>query len=134
MDANLRQRVKERAAHRCEYCRLRQRDEEESPFHIEHIIARQHGGTHSEDNLALACCWCNARKGPNLSGLDPDTGALTRLFHPRRDRWEEHFRRERARINGSTDIGRTTAWLLQFNEADNLAQRELLLELGELDV
>jgi len=32
-----------------------------------------------------------------------------------------------------TDVWRTTAWLLQFNEADNLAQRELLLALGELD-
>ena len=105
-----------------------------SPFTSSILLRNNTGGTHSEENLALACCWCNARKGPNLSGLDPDTGALTRLFHPRRDRWEEHFRREGARIDGSTDIGRTTAWLLQFNEADHLAQRELLLELGELDV
>lgn len=133
MDAQLRQRVRERAGHRCEYCRLRQREEDESPFHVEHITARQHGGTDDDGNLALACCWCNALKGPNLSSLDPDTGALTRLFHPRRDRWDDHFRREGAQIAGLTDIGRTTAWLLRFNEADNLAQRELLLELGELD-
>ena len=77
MDAELRQRVKERAAHRCEYCRLRQRDEDETPFHVEHITARQHGGTDDGENLALACCWCNALKGPNLSGLDPDTSAQT---------------------------------------------------------
>jgi hypothetical protein len=30
-------------------------------------------------------------------------------------------------------VGRTTAWLLRFNDADNLNQRHLLLELGELD-
>src|SRR4051812_29659483 len=130
MDAALRQWVKERAGDRCEYCRLRQRDEEDSPFHVEHIIARQHGGTDDADNLALACCWCNAFKGPNLASMDPDSGGLTRLFHPRRDTWAEHFRREGAQIVGKTDVGRTTAWLLQFNAADNLAQRTLLLELG----
>lgn len=58
---------------------------------------------------------------------------LTRLFHPRQDRWEDHFRRAGAEILGITAVGRTTAWLLQFNEADNLAQRRLLLELGGLD-
>jgi len=116
-----------------EYCRLRQEHEEESPFHVEHIVAQQHGGTDDGENLALACGWCNAIKGPNLASIDPDTGELTRLFHPRKDRWEDHFRRAGARIAGVTDVWRTTAWLLQFNEADNLAQRELLLALGELD-
>jgi hypothetical protein len=38
--------------------------------------------------------FCNTRKGPNLSGLDPQTGELTRLFHPRQDRWQDHFRWE----------------------------------------
>ena len=133
MDRELREQVRQRAGGRCEYCRLRQEHEEESPFHVEHIIAQQHGGADDVENLALACCWCNAIKGPNLASIDPDSGALTRLFHPRRDRREEHFRREGACIAGLTDVGRTTAWLLQFNEADNLAQRALLLELGELD-
>ncbi len=133
MDLEVRRRARQRAGDRCEYCRLRQEHEEESPFHTEHIIAQQHGGTDDEENLALACCWCNAVNGPNLASIDPDTGTLTRLFHPRKDRWEDHFRRAGAHIVGVTDVGRTTAWLLQFNEADNLAQRELLLELGELD-
>jgi len=133
MEPELRRRVRQRAGNRCEYCRLHQEHEAESPFHIEHIVAQQHGGTDYEENLALACCWCNAIKGPNLASVDPDTGMLTRLFHPRKDRWADHFRRAGAQIIGMTDVGRTTAWLLQFNEADNLAQRELLLELGELD-
>lgn len=133
MDTELRRRVRQRAGDRCEYCRLRPEHEAESPFHTEHIVAQQHGGTDEEANLALACCWCNAIKGPNLASIDPDTGLLTRLFHPRKDRWEDHFRRVGAQIIGITDVGRTTAWLLQSNEADNLAQRALLLELGELD-
>ena len=133
MEPTIRNEVRQRAGNRCEYCRLRQEDEEENPFHIEHIIAQQHGGTDALENLALACSWCNAVKGPNLSSIDPDSGELTRLYHPRKDRWPEHFRREGPYILGLTSVGRTTAWLLRFNDTDNLNQRHLLLELGELD-
>ena len=133
MEQAIRNEVRKRAVNRCEYCRLRQQDEEENPFHVEHVIAQQHGGTHDLNNLALACSWCNAIKGPNLSSIDPDSGDLTRLYHPRKDRWEDHFRREGPYILGLTEVGRTTAWLLRFNDTDNLNQRHLLLELGELD-
>src|SRR4051812_7379851 len=133
MDAERRRRVRQRAGERCEYCRLQQKHEPRSSFHVEHVIARQHGGPDDEANLAFSCCWCNAIKGPNLASLDPDTGALTRLFHPRKDRWEDHFRRDGAEILGITGVGRTSVWLLQFNDPENLAQRKLLLELGELD-
>ncbi len=133
MDTIIRNEVRQRAGNRCEYCRLRQEDEEENPFHIEHIIAQQHGGTDAQENLALVCSWCNAVKGPNLSSIDPDAGELTRLYHPRKDHWDEHFRREGPYILGLTAVGRTTAWLLRFNDTDNLNQRHLLLELGELD-
>jgi hypothetical protein len=133
MESAIRNEVRQRAGNRCEYCRLRQQDEEESPFHIEHVIAQQHSGTDLLENLALACSWCNAVKGPNLSSIDPDSGELTRLYHPRKDRWKDHFRREGPYILGLTAVGRTTAWLLRFNDTDNLTQRHLLLELGELD-
>ena len=67
------------------------------------------------DNLAWACIFCNLYKGPNLASLDPETGALTRLFHPRRDRWDDHFRQDGASIVGLTAVGRTTCWLLEMN-------------------
>ena len=78
MDAETRQLVRTRANHRCEYCGIHQRIYPDFAFHIEHIVARQHGGEDELDNLALSCHLCNSKKGPNLSGLDPDTGALTR--------------------------------------------------------
>ena len=53
--------------------------------HIEHIVARQHGGLSRLDNLALACWNCNLKKGPNLSGIDPTTGLVVALFNPRKD-------------------------------------------------
>jgi hypothetical protein len=99
-------------------------------FHLEHIIARQHGGNGSSENLALACHRCNFRKGPNLTGLDPESGELTRLFHPRHDRWNAHFEFQQARIIGITGVGRTTATLLQMNLPDRIELRRQLLAAG----
>ena len=70
---------------------MRQQDEAWSRFHVEHIVPRKHKGGDDLGNLCLCCQHCNLHKGANLSGLDPATGQLTRLFHPREDIWEEHF-------------------------------------------
>jgi HNH endonuclease len=131
MDEALRQLVRLPAGGQCECRLLRQEHEALLPFHIEHVIASQHGGQSTEDNLALSCAWCNFVKGPNIASLDPATGKLTRLFHPRRDCWEDHFRKDGPRIAGKTDVGRTTVQLLRMNDADAVDQRCLLIELGE---
>lgn len=132
MDAGARRLVRERAQERCEYCRLHQSNSE-LVHHIEHIVARQHGGTDHVDNLALACHRCNLQKGPNLSGIDPVTGRVENLFHPRRDRWGEHFSFREAYIEGLTPCGRTTVEVLFLNDARRLELRQELLELGELN-
>jgi 5-methylcytosine-specific restriction endonuclease McrA len=67
MDASLERLVWERAADRCEYCQTPQQADV-LPFHIDHIIARQHGGETAAGDLALACYACNLHKGANLSG------------------------------------------------------------------
>src|SRR5436305_7315925 len=90
-------RVWKRAKERCEYCQLPQ-SAYRLPFQIDHVIARQHGGARKLSNLALACPRCNRNKGPNISGIDKSTQELMRLFHPRRDRWTEHFRWRGARL------------------------------------
>ena len=108
-------------------------DEIDAPFHIEHIVARQHRGQTIEENLALACMSCNLHKGTNLFGLDPDTNLPVRLFDPRKDAWNDHFKRAGAHILGITEIGRTTAWLLQFNSDLNLLQRQAIMEKHPLD-
>lgn len=102
MDEGLRQFVRERATYRCEYCRLPQDAEPFFAYHVEHIVARQHGGRDDIGNLALACYHCNSHKGPNLSGFDPESGVLVRLFHPRQDEWDEHFERNGVVPQGST--------------------------------
>jgi 5-methylcytosine-specific restriction endonuclease McrA len=87
--------VRRRAGARCEYYGLCQ-EYSELRHHVEHIIARQHGGSDDADNLALACHRCNLHKGPNLPGIDPWTVQVAQLFHPRRDRWSDHFAVEAA--------------------------------------
>ena len=62
------------------------------PFQIDHIRAEKHGGETVEANLALACTHCNRHKGPNIAGFDTETARIVRLFSPRTDRWEQHFR------------------------------------------
>ena len=133
MDAALRERVRQRADDRCEYCRLRQAHDPYHSFHVEHVVARQHRGTDDLENLAWACHQRNLHKGTNLARVDPDMNEVTRLFHPRRDRWEEHFALEGPRIAGRTAVGRTTAWLLQMNAEERVELRTVVLELGELE-
>ena len=110
---------------RCEYCHL-PHAASELEFHCDHIVAEKHGGATVENNLAWACFSCNLRKGPNLSGLDPIHGKLTRLFHPRSDRWDEHFAWEGVWLRGKTAVGRTTIAVLDINHPDALAVREAL--------
>ena len=131
MDSRLRNAVRRRANDRCEYCHLSADHERFHPFHAEHIVARQHGGKDELENLAWACHHCNLHKGPNLTGIDPDSGKVRRLFHPRRDRWEDHFAVEGPRIVGRTPLGRTTVWVLQMDAAERVALRRWLIALGE---
>ena len=126
IDAATRRLVRERAGYRCEYCGLWQTQQPFPAFHIDHIIALQHGGTDDAANLALACHHCNLRKGTNLTGLDPETGALVALFHPRRDVWEAHFALRVALIVGLTPTGRTTSQVLDMNAADRVQLRRAL--------
>jgi hypothetical protein len=130
MDAALKEFVRRRANHRCEYCGLAQANFSVSRFQVEHIVARKHDGGDELDNLALACLHCNSHKGTDLSGLDPLTGALTRLYHPRRDAWDDHFRQHGILIAGLTDIGRTTVRVLNMNSKQQLRLREAILRIA----
>lgn len=115
--------VRSRAEHRCEYCQLHQDDSPLAALHIEHIIPKKHGGSDDVTNLALACIDCNLHKGPNLTGIDPETGEVTELFHPRQQRWSDHFEWNGNYLVGKTAIGRTTIRVLDINSDDRIGLR-----------
>ena len=129
MNQLLVQQIWQRAGYRCEYCRI-PHPHYRLPFQIDHIIARQHGGASTLDNLAMACFHCNRFKGPNIAGIDPASGELVRLFHPRTDLWTEHFRFDDARLLGLTPIGRATINVLAMNAEDLLLLRVEILQEG----
>jgi hypothetical protein len=82
--------------------------------------------------LALACLHCNLHKGPNIAGLDPATGQLTPLFHPRTEQWLDHFEWRGPVLVGRTAIGRTTIATLALNMPEFVATRAALLDEGVL--
>lgn len=125
----LRMAVAQRARGCCEYCLVPDR-RAFFPHEPDHIIAGQHGGETTLENLALACMQCNRAKGANIASVDPETGERVFLFDPRRDAWTEHFRLDGARIVGLTAIGRATARLLKFDDLERVELRNILRRAG----
>lgn len=122
--------VAERAGHRYEYCRA-PAAVFNFPFEVEHIIPPGAGGADAAANLALACRACNICKSNHLQCADPDSKELVGLFHPRRDRWDEHFRvDEHGVILGFTPNARATVARLQMNSESQLVARCHWMRLG----
>jgi hypothetical protein len=93
-------------------------------FHIEHIVPRCRAGSSLPDNLALACPGCNLHKADRVEAEDPETGAVTEFFHPRRHDWRDHFRWVGHMIVGTTAIGRTTVACLHLNHLRRIRIRQ----------
>lgn len=131
MDELLRDLVQQRALGLCEYCHFPSEwDAAAFAFQIDHIIAQKHGGRTVAENLALACYHCNNYKGPNIAGIDPLTEQMVRLFHPRQDRWADHFQWDGPILLGLTPVGRATIEVLAINQPSYVVVRESLIEQG----
>ena len=125
----LRDLVWQRAVSLCEYCRMPQAFDD-IPFEIDHIIARKHRGATEADNLALACFRCNNHKGPNLTGIDPQTKQTADLFNPREHAWAGHFRWNGPHLVGLTPTGRATIEVLEINLTHRIGHRLALMQEG----
>ena len=121
--------VYDRARGVCEYC-LSPANYSSDYFSIEHIYPRVLGGTNSLNNLALSCQGCNSHKFTHITAIDPMTGTLAPLFHPRRDTWSAHFvwNEEYTQIIGQTPTGRATVEDLPLNREGVVNQRNLLVQ------
>jgi hypothetical protein len=126
---DLRRLVSRRAAALCEYC-LIHADDTFFGCEVDHIISRKHGGLTEADNLALACLACNRQKGTDIGSILRGVDELIPLFHPRRDRWSDHFRLEGPTIRPLTPVGEVTVNLLRINARERLLERRLLISIG----
>jgi len=132
ISARLRQRVAERARGCCEYCRSQERFATQA-FSVEHIEPRSQEGVSAFENLALACQGCNNHKYTRTHGRDAVTGEVVPLFHPRRQRWREHFawNADCTLLLGLTPFGRATVDALRLNRPGLVNLRRVLYAAGE---
>jgi hypothetical protein len=130
MKSSLEDLVWQRAKGRCEYCQMPQ-EFDELTFEIDHVIAQKHRGKTTAGNLALACFPCNKNKLSDLSGIDPVTRRIVRIFHPRRMSWRRHFRWDGPWLVGRTPVGRATIVTLNINAPLRVRLRGELLANGD---
>src|SRR5439155_26304798 len=126
-----RQQVRARARGLCEYCRSPDRYSPD-PFSIDHIQPQSRGGPYRGANLAYACAGCNGRKHTATAAPDPATGEVVPLYHPRRDRWSDHFAwsADGADLLGLTAVGRATIARMELNRPHLAILRRLLQVIG----
>jgi len=127
----IRQRVRQRAENRCEYC-LSYQDYIMGRLQIDHIQPLAKGGDDTEDNLCLACELCNQYKWAQTQGSDPQSGEIVSLFNPRQQRWQEHFTwsQEGTEIIGLTACGRATVRALRLNNSLGVTVRKNWVQAG----
>jgi hypothetical protein len=123
--AALRRLVVSRADGICEYCLIPHADTHFG-CEVDHILSEKHGGLTVADNLAYSCLYCNRFKGSDLGSIGAG-GQLVPLFHPRRDRWNEHFRLDDdMTLQPLTPVGEVTVRLLAMNADERLFERRAL--------
>jgi hypothetical protein len=100
------------------------------PLVIEHILPKSAGGNDERENLAASCYRCNEFKGAKTHAIDPQTGELVALFHPRRQCWSDHFDwvNGGTHVAGTTATGRATVIALRLNNEYITAARFLWIE------
>lgn len=125
--AELRRVIRNQANGVCEYCRSQERFSPQ-PFSVEHIKPSSAGGQPSQENLALSCQGCNGHKYTKQEAPDPVTGRVVPLFHPRDERWRDHFAwsADASLVVGLTPVGRATVEALRMNRIELVNLREVL--------
>lgn len=91
------------------------------------------GGSDDLENLALGCHACNGHKYQKQKVVNATHKKSIRLFNPRRDSWEKHFKWNptKSRIIGLTAIGRVTIAALQLNSERQIDARILWQKAGQ---
>jgi hypothetical protein len=123
--SELRRFVTQRAKERCEYCLLPQ-STHFTTYQLDHIIAKKHGSSDDESNLALCCPDCNRHKGSNID----HHRKLCGVFNPCQHIWNQHFRTEAGVILGLTPQGQATVAIFHLNEPVRVTKTLQLIQLG----
>jgi len=128
----IKRQVIARAESRYEYCQSPLNYAAQS-FEFEHIFPKSLGGKPTLDNLALACGGCNRHEYNGIESFDPMGESSVALFHPRPQKWLDHFRwsRDYTHVIGLTPVGRASVEALKLNRPGVINLRRLLRMVGE---
>ena len=131
LPGELRRKLEETDDHRCAYCLILQANPGQRMV-PDHITPESQGGKTAFENLCFACRMCNEFKGPRTSGVDPLTSQTAPLFHPRQQRWSDHFTwgAGNTQIVGLTAVGRATVVALQMNHEVIVPARQKWVSAG----
>ncbi|MEZ5039824.1 MAG: HNH endonuclease signature motif containing protein [Saprospiraceae bacterium] len=125
-------KILKRANERCEYCQSWMRNAIHT-FHIDHVIPLDKEGETEFENLALSCSGCNSAKSTKIAAKDPVSKDMVSLFHPRQQKWEDHFvwSEDFIEMIGLTAVGRATIIHLRLNRIGLKNMRRLTTLAGE---
>ena len=122
-----RDKIKNRADNRCEYCKSPASYATQS-FVIEHIIPISKNGNSKLENLAWSCGGCNSFKYNKVEAFDALSQQSVPIFNPRLQNWNDHFNWSEDFFNivGKTATGRATIQALKMNRTGLINLRTLL--------
>ena len=127
----LRLRIDEADRRRCRYCPTA---EANSGVRLTHdtITHVSKGGETLFENVCLSCSPCNEHKSDATHAIDPISGEAVPLFHPRQDRWSDHFAwsADATPVLGLTPVGRATVIALRLNRPLIVAARGRWARVG----
>ena len=130
--SEIRRVVIARANNQCEYC-LTPMEWLPEILEIEPVYPLVAGGQTELSNLAYACPACNRYKHNRITAVDPETKKAVSLFHPRKDRWQDHFTwsEDLSIIIGITATGRSTVATLRMNRRSVQKFRKALVAVHQ---
>ena len=113
---SLKKQITDNDKSRCCYC-LTSEANSGIPMTYDHIQPVSQGGNTTFENLCLACRSCNEFKSDATESIDPLTGENVPLFHPRKQKWTDHFVwiADGTKVEGITTVGRATIIKLRMN-------------------
>jgi hypothetical protein len=115
----------------CVYCYTTEANTGQ-PTTIDHILPQAQGGETVFENICFACRRCNEFKGSTTHAQDPLTGEEVTLFHPRKQKWIDHFQWDETGtlVIGLTAVGRATVVALNLNNAVIVDARRRWVSVG----
>ncbi|MDP9171314.1 MAG: HNH endonuclease [Acidobacteriota bacterium] len=119
IESALRQFVRTRADGFCEYCRIPEQ------FMLAERSKARWSDSCRESRFVLRTL--QPVKGSDIASIDAETGQLTPLSHPPRDRWEDHYLFSAGEILALSATGRVTIRLLRMNRPARIKERQLVI-------